>query len=497
MFNVNPDNGTVSAVDRRGLYRVWKRTVGRKPRTVTVDATGRVWVAVEGDDRLVALNASGTVTARIDLGHGRGPFGVAFVPGTDIGLATVPASGEVVKFDASTATVLARVRVNAEPRAIAVAADGHTYVTRFRSGSAGLVTKLVTATLAKVADIALDVDAETVDSDHRARGRPNYLTHVALSPDGRAVWVPSKQDNVLRGTHRDGQALTHETTVRAVVSRIDTGEGRERDGSRLHFNDREGAHAVAFSPLGDYVFVALRGSNEVAVLDAYSDNTRGALAGAGSAPLGMWLDGDLGRAFVYNYTSRSVVVYDIADLLASVSFEPPVLAEIATVKAEAMDAELLRGLRLFYDASDPRMSRDGYISCASCHLDGGDDGAVWDFSDRGEGLRNTIALNGREGMRHGRLHWSANFDEIQDFENDIRNAFGGAGFLADEDFECTSTPLGSAKAGLSTDLDALAKYVSSLLEFGKSPHRDSTGAMTHWRRATGARKRLGLRSGRR
>ena len=76
------------------------------------------------------------------------------------------------------------------------------------------------------------------------------------------------------------------------------------------------------------------------------------------------------------------------------------------------------------------------------------------------------------------MHWTGNFDEVQDFENDIRNAFGGQGFLADADFDATSVPLGPAKAGRSADLDALAKYVTSLDNFGGSPHRDETGGLT-------------------
>ena len=479
VFNVNPDNGTVTAIHVTSMQRLWERRVGRKPRSLALDRAGRVWVAVQGDDRLVALDASGEQVARIDLGHGRGPFGIAFVPGTDTALVTVPASGEVVKIDAASATVLARARVNAEPRGIAVTGDGHAYVTRFRSTTAGRVTQLRTDTLAAAAEIALAVDAATVDAEDRARGRPNYLTQVVVSPDGRTAWVPSKQDNVLRGESRDGQALTHDTTVRAVVSRIDLEAGGERAGSRLDFDDREGAHAVAFSPRGDYAFVALRGSNEVSILDAYTGDARGVLVGgSGTAPTGVWIDAAQQWAFVYHYTSRSVAVYDIADVLASVSFEPPLIAELRTVGHEDLDGETLRGLRLFYDAADERMSADGYLSCASCHLDGGEDGAVWDFTDRGEGLRNTIALNGREGLRHGNVHWSANFDEIQDFENDMRAAFGGRGFLSDADYARTAEPLGAAKAGLDSDLDALARYVSSLKDFGRSPHRDAAGRLS-------------------
>jgi hypothetical protein len=123
------------------------------------------------------------------------------------------------------------------------------------------------------------------------------------------------------------------------------------------------------------------------------------------------------------------------------------------------------------------MANEGYLTCISCHLDGDSDGRVWDFTDRGEGLRNTTSLQGRRGTGQGRVHWSANFDEIQDFEHDIRNAFGGTGLMNDADFNSgtRNLPLGDSKAGLSASLDALAAYVSSLDKFPKSPLRQSNG----------------------
>jgi cytochrome c peroxidase len=78
-------------------------------------------------------------------------------------------------------------------------------------------------------------------------------------------------------------------------------------------------------------------------------------------------------------------------------------------------------------------------------------------------------------MDQGRVHWTANFDEIQDFENDIRNGFGGKGFLTDEQFAATKDPLGGTKAGLNEDLDALAAYVTSLSKKEVSPHKPTTG----------------------
>jgi hypothetical protein len=89
-------------------------------------------------------------------------------------------------------------------------------------------------------------------------------------------------------------------------------------------------------------------------------------------------------------------------------------------------------------------------------------------------------LLGRRGTGHGNLHWSANFDEVQDFENDIRSHFGGTGFMADVLFNqgTRGQPLGDPKAGLSAELDALSAYVSSLDEGHPSPYRNQDGTLT-------------------
>ncbi len=478
VFNVNPHNGSVTAIHRVGLNKEWETRVGRGPRTLALDASGRVWVAVGEEDKLVSLSAEGAVEGEIPVGYGSGPFGIAFVPGTNTGLVTLQYSGEVLRFDAASATVLGRRTVSPEPRGIAVAADGHAYVTHFRSTSAGIVSKINSRTLATVKRIELSVDSTTVDGEDRARGRPNYLTQVVVSPDGGTAWVTAKKDNVLRGERRDSRALTHETMVRAIASVIDLASGRELSGRRVDFNDRASPHAVAFSPLGDYVFVAMQGSDTVAIVDAYTGSHKGTMSAGGKAPQGIWIDGEGSQAFVYNFTTRSVSVHDIADVLANVSFEPALVHTIQTIASDVLDEQERLGLQIFYNASDPRMSRDGYLSCAGCHLEGGEDGAVWDFSDREEGFRNTISLHGRKGTAHGRMHWTANFDEIQDFENDIRAAFGGTGFLTDADFAQTSAPLGAKKAGLSRELDALAAYVTSLNDFGRSPYRTAAGKLT-------------------
>jgi len=148
------------------------------------------------------------------------------------------------------------------------------------------------------------------------------------------------------------------------------------------------------------------------------------------------------------------------------------------VATEALAANVLRGKQLFYDARDPRLARDGYMSCATCHEGGGADGRIWDMAHAGEGLRNTIALVGHAGQ--GRLHWTGNFDEVQDFEGQIRNFSLGTGLMSNADFfvGSRSQPLGTPKAGVSADLDALATYVNSLTTAAPSPLRNADGTLT-------------------
>src|SRR5262249_55495295 len=150
------------------------------------------------------------------------------------------------------------------------------------------------------------------------------------------------------------------------------------------------------------------------------------------------------------------------------------LGTTSLIGAETLPANVLLGKQLFYDAADDRLARDNYLSCASCHNDGGQDGRGWGLTGFGEGLRNTTELRGRGGMGNGPLHWTGNFDEVQDFEGQIRTMAAGTGLMSNTAFNTgtRSQPLGDPKAGISSDLDALAAYVSSLNAAPSSPYRN-------------------------
>jgi len=226
-------------------------------------------------------------------------------------------------------------------------------------------------------------------------------------------------------------------------------------------------------------FVTMPGNDLIRVVDAYTGQEINTIP-TGSVPTDTLVDGRTNTLYALNFLSRSITAYDIDEMVNGGS-SYTVKGEIKIVTNELLSPEVLNGKKLFYNASSSQLNMEGYMSCASCHLDGAHDGRTWDFSTpAGEGLRNSIDLRGRAGLGHGRLHWTGNFDEVHDFENQIRDLGRGAGLLNDDDFSAgsRSVALGDPKSGLNSDLDDLSAYVTSLTSVPRSPHRNEDGLMS-------------------
>jgi len=482
VWNVNPDNETVAAIDASTFNKKFEVNVGKEPGTLAKAPDGAIWVVVQGEATIKVLDGvTGAILNTISLPYASRPYGIVFSPDEQSAFVTLQATGGLAKLSPITRGIIAIVNAGPTPRSIAMsAASDRIFITRFISpDDHGEVVEVnpFSLNIVQTFNLALDPGPDTED---KGRGIPNYLGSPTISPDGRRLWIPSKKDNIVRGLQRDGLALDFESTVRTIVSQIDLLSNAEDLGSRRDLNNRDMAVAVCFSSLGDYAFVAAQGSNTIDVFDTYNNSLVTSIENAGHAPQGLALSSDGAKLFVHSFLSRAVLVYDVSNIVSSASSSFQQLAEVQTASTELLHPIVFEGKRIFYNAKDPRMSQDGYLSCASCHLDGNHDGRTWDFTDRGEGFRNTTSLLGRRGVGQGRVHWTANFDEIQDFENDIRFAFGGEGFLSDADFNAgtRSQPLGDSKAGLSLPLDALAAYVSSLIAVHPSPYRNVDGSLT-------------------
>lgn len=494
---VNPDANSVTVLDGVSGGFLAEYPVGADPRTLAEDALGRIWVACHDADRLYLLNPepvdpATVVQEVIELGYGDAPFGLCPSPDGRRMYLSLYGRGGVLSIDTETFST-DYVELGPTPRAVAVNAEGDkVYVTRFISGYAQAEVWRVSSTggnLGSVRTIGLQYGF-TNDRGDRGAGIPNYLSGIAISPNGQFAVVSSKQDNVFRGKAFGTPDLTHESTVRAILITIDLIAEQEVGNSytsRRDIDNSDSPSALRFTPDGDALAVAVQGNAQVVLLDALDLATEvieitsvPMRAGVGLAPQGLVFHPETGQMYVQNFMSRTVSRMDAAELLDDARFNLLGIGETRTVQNELLAPDVLRGKQVFYHAADERMSAESYISCASCHLDGGTDGRIWDFTGRGEGLRRTPSLRGRGGMAHGNVHWSGNFDEIQDFEHDIRGPFGGTGFIDDPNFNSNHSGPGSIKAGLSADLDALAAYVSSLglKSLPRSPFRNAGGGLT-------------------
>lgn len=494
VWSVNPDANTITEINTDTLAVVREIAVCNDPRTLARSAQGEIWVTCHDADEIVIVNEStGAITATLPTGYGSAPIGVAIAPDGQSAYVSLNGTGALRRYATATRTQTGQLALGPGPRAVAVAANGaRVLVTRFLSpmhrgevwdvNPAGAMTLTRTIAIPKFGD---DANRDTTAS---GRGVANQLTGIAIAPLDAHAWIAANKPNNERGELITPTFdLDTDNTVRNLAVEIDPAGASDAERFRrgIDLDNSDSASALAFSPLGDYLLIALQGNDEVLVLDALVGAQSTGLGSlvtrlqTGAAPQGICTDPTTRRSFVQNLMGRSVSVLETDALfrLGNVSVSA---ATLDTVAVEPLTPQVLLGKTIFYGASDPRMSTEGYISCATCHLDGSHDGRVWDFTGRGEGLRNTNTLHGRGGIAHGNVHWSANFDEIQDFEGDIRLFFGGTGFMSDNDYVATAAPLGAAKAGRSAPLDALAAYVSSLdsSSVPRSPHRNSDGSMT-------------------
>jgi hypothetical protein len=228
---------------------------------------------------------------------------------------------------------------------------------------------------------------------------------------------------------------------------------------------------AALSPDGTRLYTIYAGTNDMNVSQVVDDDYQeierlGRAVNVGKNPRAVRVSPDGKTVYVYNALDFAVSFHDAENLrrLATVKVcEPP------------KTPEWVRGKVLFNTALPPMTSRL-WIACSSCHPDGHSDGRVW---QNPEGLRKTTALF---GLAHTHpLHWSADRDEVQDFEYTIRSQLMRGTGLVDGAIKpkhgFTKTELEESLAGRSKDLDALAIYCNSF-EFTLSPHLPAPGRLS-------------------
>lgn len=427
----NRDSGTVTLVDTATHAVLREIPLGGHPEGVAFLGDSHLLAAaVYDDDVILFVDAdTGQVVGRTEVFDE--PYGVVSnAQGTRV-YVTLDYPGRVVEIDTQSHQILREIPVEPFLRGLAISPDQTLLYT----------TGYYTGTLS-----AIDLKAGSVARQWPGKSHDNLCRQVTVHPRRPKAYLPHIRSRVTVA-HGAG-------SIFPLLSVISTNtEGGEVPRSRIPMDSFIGARVTcnpwdtALSPDARTLLVLFAGTNDMFVCNVVDDDYREATYRAslklGNNPRAVRYHPDGDRFYVYNALDFQVVAYDSETLKK--------LTEI-TVTENPLSEELLLGKQLFYSALQPMSSRQ-WISCASCHPDGQPDGRTW---QNPEGLRNTQSLAGMAWTHP--IHWSADRDEVQDFEHTIRGPLmQGRGLIRGR----VQASLGQPNQGLSRELDALAAYSNS------------------------------------
>ncbi len=448
LLAANADNGSVSVVDTAERKVLREIAVGRRPESVAVIGAGpRAVVTLYKDDQLAIIDfEAGKVLAKIDTADE--PYGVVVNAAGTRAFVTNEYPAVVSEVDLESNKVIRQVAAGPFVRGIALdAAEKRLYVTEYYTGVLHAI------------DLA---SGQTVDS-WRGSVSDNLARHVSLHPTRPKAYVSHIRSRV--------QTAHGEGSIFPFVSVADTAAGEGKRRKPIAMDTYNGFSAVAnpweaaVSPDAKRIYTVYAGTNDMHVSNLLDDNYRemervGGLVQLGNNPRAVAVSPDSSTVYVYNTLDFELQVFDAVRLATTAKIklcEPP------------YSADHQRGKILFYSALQPMVGRR-WISCASCHPDGGHDGRTW---QNPEGLRNTTGFLAMAETYP--IHWSADRDEAQDFEITIRSPLmQGRGLVSGPVYDGLKAP----NAGRSADLDALAEYCNSFAIDTLSPHAAGPGKLT-------------------
>jgi YVTN family beta-propeller protein len=424
---------------------------------------------------------------------GTEPYGMALTPNGTKLYVTNARSNSVSVIDTKSDALITTIEgVGFEPRGLAITNDGDdsdtdetVYVTQFLSlpvagkvdgqddAKTGRVTVIATGTDSVVGEVTLNPLADTgfkAAGDAIARipptsppsftfttgAYPNQLNNIGLK--GNFAFVPNT------GASPNGP-FRFNVNTQSLLSVIDTSSNTEVGPPlNMHLAVANQTNpqrlfltvpwALAFRHGTDEGYVVSAASNVVfkiavdttagtaQVLSDPSDPTRVLQVPVGRNPRGIVVNSTDTFAYVMNYVSRDISVMSLTGQVESV---------VATMRSSSLPtagtvADLIHVGKELYNTSvgvfDPapgatapivgRMSAAGWGSCSSCHPNGLSDNVVWIFPS---GPKRTIPqhtdfdLTDPQRVTQKILNWSAERDEEEDFELNIRAVSGGLGLI--------------------------------------------------------------------
>ena len=458
LLAANADNGTVTLVDARAHKALREIKVGEKPEGVAWINKQLAGVTVYRESKVVFFNPEdGKVISKLAVPNE--PYGIVTNQARDVAWVTHDYPGVVTEIDLKAKKIIREMAVGSFTRGLALKDDeSRLYVTEFYTGILH----------------ALDLKTGKVVDSWKGHSTENLSRNVVLHPKRPKAYLSLLRSRI-EVNHGNGSIFPVLSVCDLDPPRLgEASPGPRRRGVMLDtyngFDIVCNPWESAVSPDGKRLYTIYAGTNDMNVSELLNDNYREientGKYKVGQNPRAIRLSPDGDTAFIYNTLDFSVDVY-----------QTPYMRKLASIKVcdPPKTPEWVRGKVLFSTANPP-MTQRHWIACASCHPDGLADGRVW---HNPEGLRKTPALF---GLAHTHpLHWSADRDEVQDFEYTIRGRLmQGSGLVRGSikpKVGHEAVELSEKLGGRSADLDALAIYTNSF-EFTLSPHIPGLGKLS-------------------
>ncbi len=372
---VDAEQDTVWLVPARGPAKA--HAVGRWPEQLVVAATGTVFVTCREESRLDVIDAEATFHVELP-GE---PRGLALDEGRQRLWVGLVAARELVGIDTESLEIVDRRSLDRAPRALAV--NGQGIAVLFERGG-----ELTIFPRDPKAGMSWSVKLPSFD-----RHRPWH--GYAIAEGGARESFVVAHSLVDTGTQRPA-TNGHYGGGRTVPVLVAVSVIRDGLANLVTFSttiDWRGGHTAL--GVADVTGIAWR-DGVVALSSRGTSTLVAALAAPGgvafvktaSASVG---DGASGVAFDSNGVLLTWAAFDRK--LTRARYAGGTLADAGSVGVgkSRVPGVVALGRRLFHTASSPRLSAAG-LSCATCHVDGREDGLVWRLE---QSVRQTPALAGR------------------------------------------------------------------------------------------------------
>jgi YVTN family beta-propeller protein len=450
----NADNGSVTLVDTATNKAVREIKVGEKPEGVTwISNSSLAAVTIYKESLVVFFNPlTGDIVKKLRVPPE--PYGIVADKEGRRAWVTHEYPGVVAEIDLKEQKVARELPAGSMVRGIALSPDEkRVYVTEFYTGILR----------------ALDAESGKEVDSWKGHSTDNLSRHVLLHPRRPKAYLPHIR-SMVTVNHGAGSIFPQLT-----VCDLKPGEGRRRVSFAMDtFNSLyvvTNPWEAAMSPDGQRIYIIYAATNDMNVCktidDDYKEIDHGPIVQLGQNPRAIRVSPDGQKVYILNALDFAVSVH-----------KADTMSKLATVKVcdPPKTPEWVEGKILFNTAKPPLTSRR-WVACSSCHPDGHHDGRVW---QQPEGLRKTTALF---GMAHTHpLHFSADRDEVQDFEFTIRSPLmQGAGlakgYALKSKVAFNKVELEVKTSGQSKALDAMAIYSNSF-DFVLSPHIPAPGKLS-------------------